>query len=102
MEAVGGLLLIAILLFWWIAKTKSQNADPDQQLLARLLIEAAETDAGHTQLIDWLIKKPWSAKETRKRLIHAMTVVKISSVPATFEKAKQIAKDLHNLSYHLG
>jgi hypothetical protein len=35
------------------------NADPDQQRLARMLIEAAEDSSKHVDLVNWIIRQPW-------------------------------------------
>lgn len=77
------------------------NADPDQQRLARLLIEAAESDS-HVELVNWIIVQPWKPSELRTRLAHAVSIAKLSSVPSTYEAVKEIARDLHNSSYRLG
>jgi hypothetical protein len=80
---------------------KTMNADPIQQQFARLLIEAAET-GGQVQVINWLIQQPWSPSETRNRIAHAVSITKISSVPATYERVKQIGLQLTQASYRLG
>lgn len=77
------------------------NADPDQQLFARMFIEAAESGS-MTKLTNWLIKQPWNAAETRNRIVHALSIVKVSSVPATFARAKEIGLIITQASYRLG
>jgi hypothetical protein len=78
------------------------NADPDQQRLARMLIEAAEDSSKHVDLVNWIIRQPWRASETRTRLAHATSIAKISSIPATYARVKEIARELHDASYRLG
>ena len=80
------------------------NADPNQQLFARLFIEAAESQdmKGQIELTNWLIRQPWSASETRNRIAHALSIVKIASVPATYARAKEIGRNLTEASYRLG
>ena len=77
------------------------NADPEQQQFARLFIEAAESGST-VKITNWIIKQPWSASETRTRITHALSIVKISSVPATYQRAKEIGMDFHHASYRLG
>ncbi len=78
------------------------NADANQQQCARLLIEAAEDPFKYVHLVDWLIRQAWPGSETRARIAHALSIVKVSSVPATYACAKEIARDLHEASYRLG
>jgi peptidyl-tRNA hydrolase len=80
---------------------KKMNADPDQQHFARLLIGAAE-EGKSAELVNWLIQRPWTPSETRTRIHHALSIVKIASVPATYAKAKQIGQEMHEASYRLG
>jgi hypothetical protein len=80
---------------------RKMNADPDQQTFARLLIAAAEDGSKHGDLIRWLVKQPWSPSETRTRIIHALSIVKIASVPETYAKARQIGYDLNMATYQL-
>ncbi len=77
------------------------NADPDQQKLARLLIEASEDGRKHSDLVRFLIAQPWSPSDTRNRITHALSIVKVSSVPDTYAKAKSIGMDLYQASYKL-
>ena len=76
------------------------NADPEQQLFARMFIEAAETE-NSVKLTNWLVRRPWSSKETRTRIAHALSIVKISSVPSTYNSAKEIGMRFHQASYEL-
>jgi hypothetical protein len=85
---------------------RRMNADPDQQQFAKLLIAAAE-DSGIRARIDltnWLIKQRWAAngKETRNRIAHALSIVKIASLPATYERAREIGEQIHTDTYRLG
>lgn len=77
------------------------NADPDQQAFAKLLIEATEDSGKYNELIRWLVKQPWSPSETRTRITHALSIVKIASVPDIYAKAKQIGYDLNMATYKL-
>lgn len=83
---------------------KKMNADPDQQLFARMFIDAAEDHGVSKQieLTNWLIQQPWSPSETRNRIAHALSIVKVASVPATYTRAKEIGRTLHDASYRLG
>ena len=85
---------------------KRMNADPDQQQFAKLLIAAAENSSirARIDLTNWLIKRPWAAsgKETRTRIAHALSIVKVASLPATYERACEIGKRIHMDSYQLG
>jgi hypothetical protein len=67
-------------LFGSLFGVSKMNADPDQQHLARMFIEAAESGdmRKHVELTNWLIKQPWNASETRNRISHALSIVKIS------------------------
>jgi hypothetical protein len=82
---------------------QKMNADPDQQQFAKLLVAAAEnpTARGEADLINWLAKQPRSPKETRNRIAHAVSIVKIASLPPTYERAMAIGKNLHMASYRL-
>jgi hypothetical protein len=77
------------------------NADPIQQEFARLFIEAAES-GNSSKLTNFIIRQPWSASDTRSRIAHALSIVKIASIPATYVRAKEIGKDFHMASYRLG
>jgi hypothetical protein len=83
---------------------KKMNADPDQQLFARMFIEAAEDSgiAKQIELTNWLIQQPWTPSETRNRITHALSIVKVASIPATYARAKEIGRTLHDASYRLG
>jgi len=74
------------------------NADPVQQQFAQLLKQAAEDPSKHGQLI----KQGWPGSETRTRVAHALSIVKISSIPDTYSRAKEIAYDISMASYRLG
>jgi hypothetical protein len=80
------------------------NADPDQQRFARMFIEAAEDPSMGRQieLTNWLIQQPWTPSETRNRIMHALSIVKVASVPAIYARAKEIGRHLHDASYQLG
>jgi hypothetical protein len=82
------------------------NADPDQQQFAKLFIAAAEDTGmrGEINLTNWLVSRPWAVnpKETRTRIGHALSIVKISSLPPTYKRACEIGKELHMASYRLG
>jgi hypothetical protein len=80
---------------------KKMNADPDQQRLARLFIDAAE-NGEIVNLTNFIIEQPWSPSDTRNRISHALSIVKISSIPATYERAKKIGWELIQVSYSLG
>jgi hypothetical protein len=77
------------------------NADADQQEFARRLIAAAE-EGRHVELVNWVITRPWRASETRNRIAHALSIVRVSSVPATYQIAKEIGLELTHSSYRLG
>lgn len=81
---------------------KQMNADPDQQHFARLFIQAAEGQISTSELTNWLISRPWSPSDTRTRITHALSIVKIASVPETYNKAKEFGRLLHDASYRLG
>ena len=77
------------------------NADPAQQHLARMFIEAAESGVlkKEIEITNWLIKQPWSAAEARSRITHAISIAKIASVPETYARVKEIGLRIHNASY---
>ena len=77
------------------------NADPDQQRLARMLIEAVE-QGKNGEFLNWFVRQPWSPSETRTRLAHAVSITKISSIPETYQSVKSLAGELHKASYRLG
>jgi hypothetical protein len=81
--------------------TSKMNADPAQQHLARMFIEAAGSNdlKKEIEITNWLIKQPWSAAETRNRIAHAISITKVASVPATYARAKEIGQRIHNASY---
>jgi len=90
--------------FGSLFSVRKMNADPDQQLFARMFIEAAESNnvTRQTELTNWLIRQPWSPSETRTRITHALSIVKVSSVPTTYARAKEFGQLLHDASYRLG
>jgi hypothetical protein len=77
------------------------NADPAQQQLARMLVEVAESQdpKKFADIADWLVKQPWSASEIRNRIAHAVSITRISSVPATHARVKELGMMLHSVSY---
>jgi len=77
------------------------NAEPAQQRLAHMFIEAAESGdfKKEIEITNWLIEQPWSAKETRNRIAHAISIAKIASVPASYARVKEIGLRIHNASY---
>ncbi len=74
------------------------NADPEQQEFARLFISAVE-QGKEVDLINWLVKRHWRASETRTRIAHAISIVKIASVPETYRRAKEIGLRINNETY---
>jgi hypothetical protein len=83
---------------------RKMNADPDQQQFARLLIAATEGAKGRVELINWLIKQPWAGygANTRARVAHALSIVKVATAPETYAKAREIANQIRMDSYRLG
>lgn len=81
---------------------KNMNDDPEQQQLAILFVAAAEDSNGQTELTNWIIRQPWSASETRTRIVHALSLVRVVAPPDTYARAKEIGETLHNASYRLG
>jgi hypothetical protein len=73
------------------------NADPDQQRIARLLIEAVETEDREklVEVSNLIRQRPWSGSETRNRVAHAVSIAKVSSVPETYTRVKKIGELLH-------
>lgn len=80
------------------------NADPVQQQFAKMFIEAAESNdfKKRIELTNWLIKQPWTPSETRTRIAHALSIVKVASIPATYARAKAIGREFNDASYRLG
>jgi hypothetical protein len=85
-------------LFGSLFKVTRMNADPDQQHLARLFVEAAE-NGRHVQLMNWVINQPWNGRETRTRIAHALSIVKVAFLPATYARAREIGRPLFDASW---
>ena len=51
---------------------------------------AAEQPGGRVELLNWFLKQPWSkyGPQSRIRLTHALSIIKISSVPVTYATHK--------------
>lgn len=80
--------------------TRKMNADPDQRQFAELLIQGAQSGS-FVAVNNWLVKQPWSPSETRTRVIHALTLVRMWSPPEVYERAKQMGEMIHSSSYQL-
>jgi hypothetical protein len=75
------------------------NNDPDQkQLVDRFIAEAR--GAANTDLISFIIRQNWSARETRNRIAHALSLVKQAAEPAVYKKAKNLGLTLMRPSEH--
>jgi hypothetical protein len=93
------------IMFMLSGGVQRMNADPIQQQFAKLLITAAEGPgtSGEETLLHWLDSQPWAknSDDTRNRIAHAVSIVKISSLPATYQRVVRIAEGLHISSYDL-
>jgi hypothetical protein len=95
-------IMVGVALFLVVGITRKRNADPNQQHLARLLIDAAQDSTRHSELVNFIIHQPWSPKETRRRLAHAQSLAKIAAFPPTYERVREITLSLINASFRLG
>jgi len=99
MEIVLGLLVIGFLYYWFvIRKTIAWNADPRQQLLAQMFIAAATGDARKPgEIIIFISKEGWAAREAKRRIIHALSIVKVASTPDVYQAAKFFGQQIHQV-----
>lgn len=102
MEIIVAALVLGAVIYFVVTtrKIKRWNNDEKQQQLVQFLVAAGRGDT--SPVTNFIIRQDWSARETRSRLAHALTVVPTVTDRATYEKAKDYAKMLHDASYKLG
>ena len=78
--------------FWgMLFNTSKLNSDPNQQELANLLIDAASGKKKDYDVMNFLVKQPWSLSEGGNRIVHALSMVKVRR-PDLYPEAKRIGQ----------
>lgn len=100
---------------WLTGKRADLNNDAKQRKLVELFIahgrgtsispvEFVTTHDGRTYPMDvtnFIIVQDWTPRETRNRIAHALSVVKMTVEPPVYEKAKSYGRSLAEASYRL-
>ena len=73
---------------------KNMNADPDQQALTQLFIDAVQDESRIGEIVDFLVDHGWSRTDAGNRVVHALSVVKISR-PDLYPRAKTIGEAIY-------
>jgi hypothetical protein len=73
---------------------KKLNADPEQQALAQMFIDAAEGKIGTSDIHRHLIKTRRPASDVRSRINHALSTVKVFR-PDLYPAASAVGKDIY-------
>ena len=68
------------------------NADPVQQQLAQLLIQAAEGPLGGVVIRSFVLKQNWEPFEEQRRIAHAVSMVRVWR-PDLYAEVNKIAKE---------
>lgn len=72
------------------------NADPEQQALAKALVESVENNGGSLtrEVFEILTRNDWSRSEQGNRLTHACSMTKVWR-PDLYPRISKIAKGLY-------
>jgi hypothetical protein len=73
---------------------KKLNADPEQQALAQMFIDAAEGKVRPRDVHSHLVKTGRPASDVRARINHALSMVKIFR-PDLYPAASAVGKDIY-------
>jgi hypothetical protein len=88
-------------MFGLFGKIHQWNIDPDQQRLAQLFIKYGEGSVCAAELTKFVLYQDWSAKETRQRILHALSIVKIAATPYVYQRAKEMGHTLYDVACRL-
>lgn len=85
-------------------KTAKWNDDPNQRLLAQMILRAALYEYTHgkngeplsaTKIFQHCSACGWPTKESGNRIVHAASMIKVVAPPDVYRIAKRIAHDLY-------
>lgn len=77
--------------------TKKWNADPNQQALAQLFIDVAESKKHSNDIIRFFKQHhEWRPSEMGNRVVHALSMVKVFR-PDLYPRAKQIGEMIYQI-----
>jgi Tfp pilus assembly protein PilV len=96
-EALIAVVVVAVIVFLVVTrKTTRWNADPRQQQMARMMIEAVKTKNTKLEfeILSFALAQGWPKREMLSRVAHAVSITKVSSVPATYETTKKLGLQL--------
>jgi hypothetical protein len=82
--------------FGSLFKTEELNADPQQQALAKALINAVENNGGFAsrEIFDILHSNGWSRRDQGNRLVHAASMAKVWRADL-YPKVKELSHSLY-------
>lgn len=77
-------------------QTGKLNSDPEQQALARALLDSVENNHGHAkrEIFEILVRNGWSRSEQGNRLTHACSMTKVWR-PDLYPQVAKLAKALY-------
>lgn len=82
--------------FGSLFQTGRLNSDPQQQALAKALIDAVENNRGlaSEEIFTILFSNGWSRKDQGNRLVHAASMTKVWRADL-YPKVRELAKSLY-------
>ncbi len=100
MEITLGLIAIGALVYYFVVfrKAANWNADPRQQQIARMLIHAAETQSAReeVEIMNFMIDQGWRKSEIKNRIVHAVSITKVSSIPSVHAAVRDAGFRIHS------
>jgi hypothetical protein len=88
-------------MFGLFGKMQQWNNDPNQHRLVQLFIKYGEGSVCAAELTKFVLYRDWSANETRQRILHALSIVKIAATPYVYQRAKEMGHTLHDVACRL-
>lgn len=70
------------------------NADPAQQKLAQMIIDAVEGTERPAKILDYVLSQGWSRSDQGNRLTHALSMVKVFRADL-YPEAKKMCHDIY-------
>jgi hypothetical protein len=77
-------------------QTSKLNSDPDQQALAQLFIDVAESRKHSNDILNFFRTKTYTPSEAGNRVVHALSMVKVFRADL-YPKAKKIGEMVYQI-----